>query len=313
MQFIDLHSDYLYKTYKNEEQSFFQSNLEKLTKGNCMLQTFAILFNRYEEKNLLNYYERILEIFKQFLNDNASKIVQVKNYNDIKKNIEEGKISALLSLEDSQILCESDENIEKLYKDGVRIAGLLWDGENDFGYSYKEANGALKKKGIETIEKLEDIGMIIDVSHLSDKGFDDVVKYSKKPFIATHSNARSLTNHHRNLTDENLKTLATREGLIGINFFAKYIDLYEISENSNSKIEYIIAHIKHIINCAGEDCIAFGCDFDGIPDFSIPKMEIKDAEMFPTLYQKMEKEFPDRILEKIFYKNALNFFKNNLK
>lgn len=316
MGYIDLHCDYLYKLYKSlyfkNEKVVFQTDIAKLIQGNCISQVFAILFNRYETKTLGEYYKCIIRLFDDFIISNSDKIAKATSYNDIINNLNANKISAILSLEDSQFLCESGDNIEKLYNDGVRIAGLLWDGENDIGYSYKE-NKPLKKQGVEAIRNMEDANIIIDVSHLSDEGFLDVARYTKKPFIASHSNARKLTNHRRNLTDEQIKIMADRGGIIGINSFPKYIDLVQINENSNSKIEYLIAHIKHIVKIGGEDCIALGFDFDGMPNEVLDALEIKSANHMGNFYEALTSSFGENVTEKIFKSNALRFFKDNLK
>ncbi|MBR1735168.1 MAG: membrane dipeptidase [Alphaproteobacteria bacterium] len=311
MKYADLHSDYLYKLKNKGSDGIYQSGLDQLLSGDCLFQTFAILFNRLKITNISIYYNEMLGLFNHFLAKNKSKIGHVRSYNDILQNQKDGKISALLSLEDSQILCESNDAVQKAYNDGVRIAGILWDGENDIGFSYKE-DKHLKAVGIEIIKAMEDVGIILDVSHLSDLGLDDILKIAKKPFLASHSNARSLTNHHRNLTDEQIKVISNRGGVIGINFYNRYIDLRRIDDFSESKIEYIAAHIKHIIKCGGENCVAFGQDFDGVPEKSIAKAEIKDASYMPHLFKRLSDYFEYSVLEKIFYKNILNFMMENL-
>ena len=313
MQYIDLHSDYLYKIEKNGLNTIFQSNLNQLSKGNCLLNTYAILFNRRDIKDLYSYYNKIIAIFKNFLKANSDLIGQVKSYNDIVQNKSNHKISALLSLEDCQILCESDNNIQRLYDDGVRLGGLLWSGENDIGYSYRDPEKPLKQFGIELLRKMEDIGIIADISHLSDKGLDDVIKFAQKPFLASHSNTRALTNHHRNLTDEQIKKIGDKGGIIGINFYARYIDLKRIDEKSESKLSYIFSHIHQMINVGGGEVVAIGADFDGVPIDSIFYSEIKDASFMNFFAERLVTEFGYELAEKILYKNALNFFKANLK
>jgi membrane dipeptidase len=311
MKYADLHSDYLYKWKYKGIDAVYQSDLNQLLAGNCLLQTFAILFNRSEIVDISAYYNKMLEIFSNFITQNQAKIGLISSYSDILQNQKNGKISALLSFEDSQILCESNNFIKKAYDDGVRLAGILWDGENDIGFSYKE-DKHLKALGIEVIKAMEDVGIILDVSHLSDLGLDDVLKIARKPFLASHSNARSLTNHHRNLTDEQIKAISNKGGIIGINFYNRYIDLRRIDDLSESKIEYIVAHIKHMIKCGGENCVAFGQDFDGVPEKSIAKAEIKDATYMPYLFEKLLNYFEYSVLEKIFYRNILDFMKDNL-
>jgi len=313
MKYADLHSDYLYKLRKKKggDKGVYQSSLGQLLDGECLFQTFAILFNRSEISDIEVYYNEMLGSFNEFVMQNHSKVGHVRSYDDVDQNKKNGKISALLSFEDSQILCISNDVVQKVYDDGVRLAGILWDGENDIGFSYRD-NKHLKHRGIEIVKTMEDIGIILDVSHLSDLGLEDVLKITKKPFVASHSNARKLTDHHRNLTDEQIKKISARGGIIGINFYNRYIDLNRIDEFSESKIEYITAHIEHIIKCGGEDCVAFGQDFDGVPTESVSRAEIKNAAYMPHLFEKLSSHFSYSMLEKLFYKNVLGFMKENL-
>ena len=130
--------------------------------------------------------------------------------------------------------------------------------------SIVNSENGLTKFGIELVKSMEDMGIIVDVSHLSDGGFYDVLKYTKKPFVASHSNARSISNVARNLSDEMIKKLAERGGLAGINFCSNFIQPTPYKEPTFTYIDDIVKHIKHIKNVGGINSIALGSDFDGI-------------------------------------------------
>ncbi|MBY6798263.1 membrane dipeptidase, partial [Clostridium botulinum] len=170
-------------------------------------------------------------------------------------------------------------------------------------YIFKE-NG-LTSLGKDILREMETLGIIPDVSHLSDGGFYDLVKLCKKPFIASHSNSRDITNHPRNLTDEMIKLLSDKGGVMGINFCSSFLGNEEISS-----IEEMIAHIKHIRNIGGIDVIALGSDFDGIDN----EVEIQNCSEFYKLYDVLKKNgFTEKDIEKIFYKNVKRVFNDVLK
>lgn len=168
---------------------------------------------------------------------------------------------------------------------------------------YKEKG--LTPLGIEMVGEMERLGIIPDASHLSDGGFYDLLRICTKPFIVTHSNSRELTNHPRNLTDEMIKRLSNKGGVMGINFCADFI-----GKNKVTSIEDMVKHIKHIKNVGGIDVISLGSDFDGIKN----EVEIEDASKMGDLYHHLSKAgFTDDDVEKIYYKNSLRIFMENLK
>jgi len=153
---------------------------------------------------------------------------------------------------------------------------------------------------------MNELGMIIDVSHISDGGFYDIAEISRKPIIATHSNARAVTNHSRNLTDDMIKVIANCCGVTGINFYHTFLSE---DQGVDSKLEYMVNHIKHIHNVGGIDVIAIGSDFDGIES----NLDIKDASEMGKLYDPLKKEgFSEDQIEKIYNKNVLRVIKDVL-
>lgn len=192
---------------------------------------------------------------------------------------------------------------------------LTWNYENDLAYpnrvdmntgkSRPETERGLKKKGMEFVELMEELGMAVDVSHLGDAGFWDVVKMMKKPFAASHSNARAIAGHTRNLTDEMIRAMGERGGVIGINYCPAFLNDHE--DGGTSRVSDMILHIKHMKNVGGIDCIGLGSDFDGITG----KLEIDSPASVYLLKEELAKNgFTQGETEKIFYRNVLRFYED---
>ncbi len=248
----------------------------------------------------------MLDCFYKQIEENKD-IKIAKNYSQMQKNREEGKISAFLTIEEGGVLRGKMSNLRNLYKLGVRLITLTWNYPNEIGFPNSKENykdRGLTSFGINVIKEMNRLGMIIDVSHLSDRGFIDVAQNTTKPFIASHSNARSITNHSRNLTDGMIKTLSENGGVMGMNFCPSFL-----GEDRISRINYIISHIKHIKNVGGIDVIAIGTDYDGIGG----KLEIENISQIEKLEIALRKSgFNEEEIEKIFYKNAQRVIKDIL-
>ena len=152
---------------------------------------------------------------------------------------------------------------------------------------------------------MEDLGIIIDVSHLSDAGFYDVLKYSTKPFVASHFGARSVCGVARNLSDDMIRSLAQKGGVTGVNYCSEFI---EDHNETFTSLQGMIDHIRHIAKVGGIDCVGLGSDFDGIGN----QLEIKDASGMQLLYEGLKPYFTEEEIEKIFYKNVLRVYHDTL-
>ena len=315
MQFIDMHCDTLLECYLQDKplrENDLQIDLQRIKKTGGMMQFFAAFLisgeAAREENVTLTPYElffKIEELYERQLALNKDIVAPVRKFSDIAENERAGKISSLLTIEDSALLEGKAERLQPLYDKGVRLMTLLWDNENCIGFprSDDETNHrkGLKKFGIEVVERMNELGMVVDVSHMSEGGFYDVARYSKKPFVASHSCARALCDHSRNLTDEQLRCIAEAGGVVGVNFYAPFL-----KKNAGvSKNDDIIVHIKHMVNIMGDECVAFGSDFDGI-DCSL---EMRDYEGFKGLIAKLEQEFSSETMEKICYRNVIRVLK----
>ncbi|QAA31935.1 dipeptidase [Clostridium manihotivorum] len=303
MEFIDLHCDTAYKLVHDKtaglRKNDFSVDIEKLKKGNARAQFFALFLEKDQCADLKNDCLDMYKRLKEEIEKNSSDIAIVRNYEEYSKTIKENKLGAFITIEEGGAIKGSLENLKEFYDLGVRLITLTWNFENEIGYphckkEFKERG--LKPFGIEAVEMMNDLGIIVDVSHLSDGGFYDVVKYSKKPFVASHSNSRVVRNHSRNLTDEMIKLLSSAGGVMGLNFCSGFMGTTKVA-----RIDDMVEHIKHIRQVGGIDCIALGSDFDGIEN----EVEIKDASEMGKLAEALLKNnFSHEEVEKIFFRNA---------
>lgn len=308
MNLIDFHCDTIYKVLK-EDSSLLKNNyhvdINKLEKAKSVAQFFAMCVNLYESKDPLQDCLLMVDRFHTELEKNKDKINLATNYNEMIRNKNDNKISAFLTIEEGGILKGKLENLRTFKRLGVSLITLTWNFPNEIGYpnyNWVHADKGLTPFGLSVINEMNKEKMIIDVSHLSDAGFYDVAKYSKAPFIASHSNSRVIEPNERNLTDKMIKVLAEKGSLLGINFYGLFLN-----GSKESRIEDIVKHITHIKQVGGIDVISLGTDFDGINS----NLQIKNIGEVDLLIQALKKNhFTEREIEKIFYKNALRFIKD---
>lgn len=196
------------------------------------------------------------------INESKENFLLVTNKDEMDTAIRENKIGIIMSLEGAEPIGHDLNLLNIFYKLDVRGLGLTWSRRNfaaDGSYikNLKEGiRGGLTPFGIELVRHAENIGMFVDVSHLNDEGFSDVVEYANLPFIASHSNARSVNDIKRNLTDSQIRFIGQNNGIIGINTYKKIVSNNEAEQN----ISKLCDHIEHIISLAGEDAVGFGFD-----------------------------------------------------
>lgn len=333
MKVVDMHCDTISEIlYSKQEEgktpielrkNQLHLDLEKMKAGDYLLQNFALYVNLQKRENPLEWCLMLIDTFYEEMDKNKELIRPVTTYNEILKNQEEGIISALLAIEEGGVAKGCLNYLRNFYRLGVRMMTLTWNFENEIGYpnavtptgevSHRTCpntvNG-LKAKGIEFVQEMERLGMIIDVSHLSDAGFYDVVKYTKKPFVASHSNARSACRHIRNMTDDMIKALAERGGVMGLNYEPEFLQEFKDGEQAHGNIALLVKQAKHIIHVGGYECLGLGSDFDGISNND----DLKDGSCMPLLAEALKKEgLSNEIIEAIFHKNVLRVYKEILK
>lgn len=250
----------------------------------------------------------MISILKKEVEENEKIIEMAYNYQDIINNKSNNKISAFLTIEDGRSVKNDLKKIKKYHELGIRLITLTWNHENCFGYpnasDRKIMTKGLKKFGIKAVKYMNKIGMIVDVSHLSDQGFYDVAEHSNKPFIASHSNARQLASHSRNLNDDMIKTIGEKGGVIGLNFAPQFLN--KNPADRNSRIKEMINHLNYIKNLGGESVIALGSDFDGITG----SLEIDSSSKLPLLFRALKDSgWSQKLIDKFSFKNSLRVIK----
>ncbi len=320
-QIADMHCDTisaLYNFGKPEDslrRNNFHLDLERLKDSNYILQTFALYQDISKEKSPYKYARNLLNLYNKELEKNFDIVTPILYKEDIDQLKENQKIGSLLTLEEGEACEGSLDKLLDFFNEGVRLITLTWNNQNSLGFPNKfdlstktfipDIENGLTAFGIDFIQEMENLGIILDVSHLSDKGFYDVYQNSKKPFIASHSNARALSNIPRNLTDDMIKKISERGGIIGLNFCGDFID----SNTGFASIQGLVDHLKYLVNKGGIDVVGLGTDFDGIPNM----VEIDNCSKMPFLLDSLKKEgFSEDEIEKIANKNVLRVFREIL-
>ena len=310
--YIDMHCDTLLAGWRKPERSFYDGdtsiNLKLLKENGSLLQFFAMYLPRNEMKTMDSYdiLKGIYGYYQTQMEKYSDIIKPVYSAQDVLENEKKGLLSSLLTVEDGVFIDGKIERVQEVYDMGVRLITLMWNFENSVGFPCSDDPEAhlkgLKPFGIEVVEKMNELGIIIDVSHMSEGGFYDVARYSKKPFVASHSCARALCSHRRNLTDDQLKTLGNAGGIAGVNFECSFL-----KEGSNcATYDQIIEHLLYMKDKAGIDAVGFGSDFDGIEDNG----ELVNYSGFKTLLERMEGKFTYDEIDKICRENALRVIKD---
>lgn len=310
--YLDLHCDTLEQGFLKKRNDIFDFpeamlDFRRMKEAGMYGQLFAIFFPPQEREWMPEdevYYQALKKLFYDSLQKHGEHIAFAGNGKEAEANFRAGKQSAFLTMEDGRHVQGKLENIRRFYEDGVRLITLTWNYENCFGAPNAREYSAMQKGltafGKEAVGYMNELGMLIDVSHLSDGGFYDVAELSKKPFVASHSNMRALCPHPRNLTDDMLKKLADGGGVAGVNFYGAF--LQRDAETEKSTIEALMAHICHMVNIGGEDCVALGTDFDGISG----ELEIDSPIHMEKMFGQLKKAgFSENRIEKLAYKNAL--------
>ena len=312
MRIIDMHCDTLIEGWRKPERSFYDGdtsiNLKLLKENGSLLQFFAMYLSRNEMKTMDSYdiLKGIYGYYQTQMEKYSDIIKPVYSAQDVLENEKKGLLSSLLTVEDGVFIDGKIERVQEVYDMGVRLITLMWNFENSIGFPCSDDPEAhlkgLKPFGIEVVEKMNELGIIIDVSHMSEGGFYDVARYSKKPFVASHSCARALCSHRSNLTDDQLRTIGNAGGIVGVNFECSFL-----KEGSNcATYDQIIEHLLYMKDKAGIDAVGFGSDFDGIEDNG----ELVNYSGFKTLLERMEGKFTYDEIDKICRGNALRVIKD---
>ncbi|WP_296241322.1 dipeptidase [uncultured Faecalicoccus sp.] len=330
MFLIDMHCDTILSLWEKGEDASLRKNdlsvdIEKMEQGHVLVQNFALFTHRKEETIPEKRTMDLMDRYWSELEQNADRLAPVFCFEDIERNARDHKISCLLTLEDGGVVFDDLAMLRNYYRMGVRMIALTWNYPNGIGHpnlsmgdfaDYKQASllqkadteNGLTEFGIRYIQEMERLGMIIDVSHLSDAGFWDVVKHTTKPFVASHSNARTICPVARNLDDDMIRALDQKGGVMGLNFCGDFLETHAAA-NGPSRVEAMVRHILYIRDIASINCIGIGTDFDGIhSDLEIPS----SAHMWKLQEALRKAGLPQEDIEKVFYRNVLRVYEETL-
>lgn len=356
---VDSHNDFLTKVMEHgysldaNLQGKTHSDLTRLKKGGVDAQFFSV----WSDGNQINPYafaNRQIDSLDAAIKSNPGKMVKVANVNELLKAVKQNKIAALVGLEGGHQIENSLANLDALYKRGTRYITLTWNNSTDWATSAYDENNKpeFKEKGLsdfgkEIVRHMNKIGMLVDVSHVGEKTFWDVMATTTKPVIASHSSVYALCPVPRNLNNEQIKAIAKNNGVIQINFNSGFIDptvkkredafmeshkaeydsLLIAIKNQNMAEEMIyrkyqqeaqqlrapfsllMQHIEYVIKLVGVDYVGLGSDFDGI---FLPPQLLDDVTTYPLITKAlMEKGYSKKEINKIVGGNILRVLKAN--
>ena len=264
MIIVDAHCDTITKimeTQENLNRNGCHVDIERIKGLGSFVQFFAAFIDPLYYTNPSKRALQIIDKFYEEIKNNKNFIAVCTSYRDIRKAHKEEKIAAILSIEGGEALQGDLALLRSYYRLGVRSICLTWNNRNDIadGIMDDYSCGGLSRYGMDVVEEMNKLGMIIDVSHISEKGFFDVIWKTTKPIIASHSNTRKICNHPRNHTDKQIKAIKGNKGVIGLNFYNNFLD-----DKKRASIKDIIRHIEYIAGLIGIDYIGLGADFDGV-------------------------------------------------
>lgn len=351
---IDTHNDILSKAivygYKFDQDlsSKTHSDLFRFKKGGIDVQFFAIWCDG-EKENPFEFALKQIAILEDIENNNPGKLHICKNYKDLLKSVKDRKLAALIGIEGGHMIEDNLNNLSDFYKRGARYMTLTWNNSTSWATSAadEKKNSGLSEFGKKVILKMNEIGMMIDISHVNERTFWDAVEFSSKPILATHSNAYSLCPHPRNLKDEQIRAIAKMGGVVQVNFYSAFLDATYMGRKDlfikkhknefnllvkNGMSEYnaedqifinhsdeanelrspfslLIDHIEYIIQLVGIDYVGLGADYDGMPS---PPILLDDVSTYPLITRSLlENGYSESDVSKVLGGNLLRVLKAN--
>jgi len=307
----DLHCDAPMNLIKGKTLTDKSSHLtiDRLKKGRVALQVFACFVPpTYHRQKAIDYALNMIKLTKTQISNHSSQMMLVTDNASWQECQKEKKIGVLLGIEGGHGIGDQAENLNMFYKEGVRILTLTWNNSNKFATSGMSA-GKTKKDlgltadGLQLVKLADTLGVIIDLSHSSEKTFWDVLKCTKRPPLASHSCARGLNKkfQFRNLNDVQITALAQAGGIIGINFYPGFLG----GKRKPVDINSVADQFEYIKNLAGVECLALGSDFDGIDE--VPK-GLEGPDKMPDLLKLLEKRgFTSDEVSKIALGNFIRY------
>lgn len=318
----DILTDINLRRLNGERNVFRKYHHENFLKSNVKSAIWVIWVDPEHLQNPKDRTSQIINSMKEEFDEAADIINVVKRYEDFKKGFEEDKINILIGMEGLTTIEDNVNLIETYYNDiGLRHASLTWNKRNMLASGVGDDTNGVTSLGIKAIEKTEELGILLDVSHLNEKSFWDIVSIASGPIIASHSNARYFANVKRNLNDEQLLAIAKSGGLVGVNSVSVFVN----DDRNKQKIDDLIDQIDYIKRLIGIEHIGFGFDFCdflpqsyvGEPDPITNSITVKglssEADIKNLINRMRERGYREEEIELIAYKNYDNLLEKVLK
>jgi membrane dipeptidase len=244
-------------------------------------------------------FDAVIAYWETELAESADLVAHCRSAAEIKAAQAAGKCAALLSIEGAEQIECSIEKLRTAYDRGVRIVHLCWNYDNALCGSATEGQGGLTDLGCAFLREMDSLGMVVDLSHASERTFWEVLELTDRPVLAGHSDAAGVQPHARNLTDEQFKALVARGGVAGLNLSPRFL-------GGNKDIDAVVAHAEHFLSLGGERAVGLGTDLDGVTELPAGLSGIQD---FGKLYEAMlRKNWTETQVRAIFFDNLNDFF-----
>ena len=281
-------------------QNSYNLDLERYTAYSPRGQVFAV----WGEPGTPDIYARTMAVLRRELAENADAVTLCRSAAQVRAAAAAGRMAALISVEGAEILdCDLDR-LYQAYADGVRIVHLCWNHDNALTGAAMDTGAGLTDRGREFLRTMWELGMLVDLSHISEAAFWDVMEMTSGPVIAGHSNARALRDHPRNLTDDQFCAIARCGGAAGLNLCGDFLGL-------GRNVEAVVAHAAHFLALGGEHSVILGGDLDGVGD-DLPA-GIKGVQDLGKLYEAMLRQnWSEELVRRIFYGNFVDILERSL-
>jgi len=342
------------------------SDLNRMFEGGVDAQMFSV-FCDGEQKDPYNYANREIDSVHEWVRRNPTKMMMVYSFTDLQKAIKEKKLATMIGVEGGHMIENDLGKLDALYKRGMRYMTITWNNSTDWATSaaYETSQAPSKSPpigetlkaperkigltdfGISVIKRMNELGVMVDISHVGEQTFWDIIRISNKPIIASHSCVWNLCPHRRNLKDDQIKAIAKTGGVVFLNFYAGFIDsTYELKRNAFIKqhqteinqliqegkqkdyalmmvsekykkemdalrppLSLLLNHLDYIVKLVGADHVGIGSDFDGI---EAPPLELNGVEDYPLITKALlERGYSKKDIKKILGGNFIRVFKAN--
>ena len=279
-------------------------DIPRLMKGGVDCQVFAVSSSRERTPPYaLRTALEMIDVFYGECERNMETIAPVTCYQEIIDAVEGGRVAAMLSIEGADVIEGELAMLRVFHRLGVRMVGLVHSLRNLLadGVTDRRTGGGLSELGVQAVEEMDRLGVIVDVSHINDAGFWDVMDVARGPVIASHSNCRAVCDHPRNMTDEMIGALAKGGGVMGMNFAPSFVHATDPS------VETLVDHIDHVVKLVGPDHVGLGSDFDGIPSTPVG---LEDVTKMPSITSELvSRGYGEEDIRKILGANHLRLIK----